>query len=146
MTAFAVGTAEWMTGWKRSAATFWGIHIFSLIVLSFIISVGLHQLRRIGLQASELARDVGPSAGYFGCLGLVSARLKHPWHWFTGLMILLLLVINMFLPPGSGENISVKFSADLAHLLAFPFGWLSSFIRPGSYPRNFLRSNHRCSL
>jgi hypothetical protein len=123
--AFAVGLAEWMTGWKRTAATFWGVHLSALILLSLIMSLAAHQLRNIGLEASELARDVGPSAGYFACLGLVSARLKRPWQWFSGGILLIFFVITLFTPPAIGESAKLKFSADLAHLLAFPMGWLS---------------------
>ena len=130
MTAFATGTAEWMTGWKRTAVTFWGIHILSLVLLSIIVLIGYQQLQSIGLESSELVRDVGPSAGYFGCLGLVSARLHRPWHWITGGILILLFTLTLFLPPGSGEDAKIKFSADLAHLLAFPLGWLSGFIWP----------------
>ena len=124
--AFAVGVAEWMTGWKRAAATFWGIHLLSLVLLSLIVSLATHQLRSIGLEAAQLTRDVGPSAGYFACLGLVSARLKRPWNWTSGGILLLFFAIAIFLPAGTGESASMKFSADLAHLLAFPLGWLSS--------------------
>jgi hypothetical protein len=131
--AFAVGLAEWMTGWKRTAATFWGVHLLALILLSLIMSLAAHQLRSIGLEASELARDVGPSAGYFACLGLVSAQLKRPWQWVSGGILLIFFVIMLFTPPTIDENAKLKFSADLAHLLAFPLGWFSGQIdfRPG---------------
>lgn len=124
-----VGLAEWMTSWKRAAATFWGVHLLVLILTSLIISLSLHQLKAIGLEASETARDVGPSAGYFACLGLVSARLKRPWNWFSGTILFAFFVVVLFLPPAAGEDARIKFSADLAHALAFPTGWLSSGIR-----------------
>jgi len=82
--AFAVGLAEWMTGWRRTAATFWGVHLVALLLLSLIVSLFLHQLRTFGVEAAEAARDVGPSAGYFACLGLVSAQLKRPWNLISG--------------------------------------------------------------
>jgi hypothetical protein len=126
--AFAVGLAEWMTGWKRTAATFWGVHLLALILLSLIISMAIHQLRSIGLEATEAARDVGPSAGYFACLGLVSARLKRPWHWVSGGILFAMFVVALFLPAAAGESAQLKFSADLAHMLAFPLGWLSAGI------------------
>ena len=126
--AFVVGLAEWMTGWKRTAATFWGVHLLALVIVSIIISLSLHQLKSIGFEASELARDVGPSAGYFACLGLVSARMKRPWDWVSGSIILAVFAVALFLPPEAGESVHVKFSADLAHLLAYPLGWLSSKI------------------
>jgi hypothetical protein len=128
LTAFAVGLAEWGTGWRRTAATFWGVHLLTLVLLSLIISLAIHQLRAFGIEASEVARDVGPSAGYFACLGLVSARLKQPWNWISGAALFAGFILAFFRSPASGQAASVKFSADLAHLLAFPLGWLSSYL------------------
>jgi hypothetical protein len=113
-------------GWKQTASTFWGVHLLTLILLSLIVSLAAHQLRNMGLEAAEVARDVGPSAGYFACLGLVSANLKRPWQWVSGSVLLLIFAITLFMPPTIGESAKLKFSADLAHLLAFPLGWLSS--------------------
>jgi len=126
--AFAVGLAEWMTGWKRAAATFWGVHLLALVLLSLIVSLLLHQLRAFGLEADEAARDVGPSAGYFACLGLVSSRLKRPWNLVSGALLFAMFVVAIFLPATAGESAPLKFSADLAHMLAFPLGWLSARI------------------
>ncbi len=126
--AVAVGLAEYITGWKRTAATFWGVHVLALILLSIIVSSLAHQLREIGLHATEVARDVGPSAGYFACLGLASARLQRPWQWVTGGIGLVAFVIALFVPATPGESARIKFSADLAHMIAFPLGWLSSAV------------------
>ncbi len=123
-----VGTAEWITGTKRATITFWGVHLLTLILLSLIVSLALHQLRDFGLAASEFERDVGPSAGYFACLGLLSAQLKRPWNWVSGIILFIIFAVYLFLPPGASERAAMKFSADFAHLLAFPFGWLSSFL------------------
>ncbi|MGE5251149.1 MAG: hypothetical protein ACM3QS_13170 [Bacteroidota bacterium] len=134
--AFAVGLAEWMAGWRRAAATFWGVHLLALILLSLIISLSLRQLRAFGIAASEVARDVGPSAGYFACLGLASARLKRPWHWISGATLFPLFILAFAVPAPAGESARVNFSANLAHLFAFPLGWLSSFVR--SSPKSTL--------
>ncbi len=128
LVALFVGLAEWITGSKRAGITFWGVHLLTLVLLSLIVSLALHQLRDFGLAASEIERDVGPSAGYFACLGLVSAQLKRPWNWVSGIVLLILFAVALFLPAGAGENAEIKFSADFAHLLAFPLGWLSSFL------------------
>ena len=130
MVSLFVGLAEWMTGWKRTALTFWGVHLLALAILSLIVSLSLHQLRAFGLEASEAARDVGPSAGYFACLGLISAKLKRPWNWVSGAVLFAMFVTTLFLPAAAGESAKLKFSADLAHLLAFPLGWFSAGIRP----------------
>ena len=126
--AFAVGLAEWLTGSKRAFATFWGMHLLALVLSSLIISLAVHQLRAFGVEASEVARDVGPSAGYFACLGLVSAKMKHPWNLINGITLFAIFLTAILLPAGAGESAAIKFSADLAHMLAFPLGWLSARI------------------
>jgi len=126
--AFAVGAAEWMTGWRRTATTFWGVHLLALVLLSLIVLPFPHLLRAFELEKTEAARDVGPSAGYFACLGLVSARIKHPWNLVSGAALFAMFVIALFLPASAGDSAQLKFSADLAHMLAFPLGWLSARI------------------
>jgi hypothetical protein len=37
-----------------------------------------------------------------------------------------MFVIALLMPADVGENVRIKFSADLAHMLAFPLGWLSA--------------------
>jgi hypothetical protein len=122
--AVFVGMAEWLTGWKRTASTFWGVHLLALVLLSLIVALAEHQLRIVGLEADLLARDVGPSAGYFACLGLVNSRMKHPWNLVSGAALFAMFVIVLFTPAAVGESATLKFSADLAHMLAFPLGWL----------------------
>jgi hypothetical protein len=128
MVAFTSGTAERVTGTRRAALTFWGVHLATLLIQSLVFSLPLHQLGFSQARALFFSRDVGPSAGYMGSLGLVSARLPKPWRWITFGAVLLFLLVSLFLPPRQGETYVVKLSADLAHLLAFPLGWISSII------------------
>lgn len=124
MIAFAVGLTEWRTSSRRAALTFWGIHLLTMFLVSFIISLPLH---RAGVRVGSLvalSRDVGPSAGYFGALGLVIITLKKPWHWIVGGAILAGLVFSM-LTISSKDSLGMELSADLVHLIAFPLGWLS---------------------
>jgi hypothetical protein len=76
-----------------------------------------------------MVRDVGPSAGFFGCLGLVSERLPGKWRWISGGLIWSALIATAFLAPQPGESAVVKLWADLAHIIAFTLGWLSGIIR-----------------
>jgi hypothetical protein len=121
-----VGAAEWLTGTKHTGFTFWGVHLLALMLLTVIITLSHHQLRQFGLEAAIAARDVGPSAGYFACLGLLSGWLKPPANWISGVVLLTAFIIALLIPAASGQDAQVKFSADLAHLLAFPLGWLSA--------------------
>jgi hypothetical protein len=128
LVALFVGLSEWMCGWKCTAVAFWGVHLITLVLLSVIVLLGSFCFPDAGLNAVALARDVGPSAGYFACFGLLSSRLKSPWQWVSGAGMLLVFVVVLVLPPDAGESAALKLSADLAHLLAFPLGWLSSRI------------------
>jgi hypothetical protein len=129
--AMTTGAAEWMTGTRRAALTFWGVHLVTLLVESLLIALPLHTLGFELGTALYLARDVGPSAGAFGCLGLACARLPRPWQWVGGGLVLAALVTVFVFAVITGQR-AVAVSADLAHLLAFPFGWLSSLI--GRWP------------
>jgi hypothetical protein len=128
--AFTTGAAEWLSGTRRAALTFWGVHLAALLVESLLIALPLHVLGFELGTALYLARDVGPSAGAFGCLGLACARLPRPWPWVSGGLILAALVTVFLLDVITGQG-AVAVSADLAHLLAFPLGWLSSLIGGG---------------
>lgn len=120
MVVIMVGAAEWRFGSLRSGAVFWLGHVATLASLAVIT-----RLARV-VSGSESAawiagRDVGPSAGAFACLGLVvrSLRSRHQW-LMGGAVVGALLVDALFLSgPGSSER-----SADVAHLIAFPLGYL----------------------
>jgi len=121
MTALAVGLAEWRTCSRCAALTFWGIHLLSMLLASLTISLPLHWAGvKVGSLVA-LSRDVGPSAGYFGSLGLGTATLKKPWHWIAGGAIFAGLVYSMMIISGK-NSLGMDLSADLAHLIAFPLG------------------------
>ncbi len=130
MVAITSGVAEWTTSTWRAALTFWGVHLATLLIESLIFILPLHQLGFAQARALFFSRDVGPSAGFMGSLGLVSSGLPRPWRWVAFSVILLFLLVSLFLPPRVGETQTVKLSADLAHLIAFPLGWISSSLWP----------------
>jgi hypothetical protein len=128
MVAFTSGVAEWVTGSLRAALTFWGVHLVTLVLESLIFFLPLHQIGFIQARAIFFLRGVGPSAGYMGSLGLITTFLPKPWRWVAFGALLIFLIIALFLPPRPGETEAIKLSADLAHLIAFPLGWMSAFI------------------
>lgn len=134
MIGLAVGLSEWVGGTIRAFATFWGVHLVTLLAESLLIALplqlaGLH----FGTQLSDI-RDVGPSAGYFGALGLVCALLPRPWRYVGAVGVLGYLLASTAMPPEPGEVLALKLSADLAHLIAFPLGWLSLSLWPRRLP------------
>jgi hypothetical protein len=128
MVAFTSGTAEWIYGSWRAALTFWSVHLITLVLESMLFLLPLHQLGFTQARTLFFSRDVGPSAGYMGSLGLVTTFLPKPWRWVAFGIIFAFLVISLFLPPGAGETQAIKLSADLAHLIAFPLGWMTAFV------------------
>ncbi len=123
---FSIGLVEWLAGTKRAMATFWGVHLLTLLVESLLIILPLHRLGYGRGTALTLVRDVGPSAGYFGCLGFASRCLSSRLGPLINGFILAILLINLFKPASYEEDRNTKFFADLAHLIAFPLGWLAA--------------------
>jgi hypothetical protein len=128
MVAFTSGVAEWVTTSLRAALTFWGVHLVTLALESLLFLLPLHQLGFTQARALFFLRDVGPSAGYMGSLGLITTFLPKPWRWVAFGAIILFLIAVLFIPPVAGETKAVKLSADLAHLIAFPLGWMSAYL------------------
>lgn len=112
--AVMVGSAELRTSTRRTALTFWGVHLLTLLALT------------TPLFEKPMARDVGPSAGYFACLGLAITTLPNRPRWLAFFGVMILLTIALFQPPRDGLPVAVKFSADAAHLIAFPLGFVIS--------------------
>ena len=99
----------------------------------FVLAVGIAlplawlETHRGALLLSVL--DVGPSAGYYGCLGVAIAGLQTKRR--TALTVVIVVVLTARLTwstmhlPDEGRMMS----ADLAHLVAFPMGLLWHFKR-----------------
>jgi hypothetical protein len=120
--AGVVGSAEWRTSSRRAAVTFWGVHLVVLLLLSIGLATPLRWLNTEQAKALAVARDVGPSAGYLACLGLLCSTLPRRPRWALSSVIVGGLVVALFLPPAADLTAAVKLSADAAHLLAFPLG------------------------
>ena len=124
MVTVTSGIVEWRCGSGRAALTFWGVHLVTLLLESLLFLLPLHQLGFTQARALFFSRDVGPSAGYMASLGLITTFLPKPWRWVAFGAILAFLVISLFLPARSGVTPAIKLADDLAHLIAFPLGWM----------------------
>ncbi len=134
-----VGTAEWLAGTLAAFLVFWGVHLATLLAESVAVAYPMHLMHLTLGTGLFVARDVGPSAGAFGALGLVIGLLPRPWRWIGGGVILAALLAVILTLPGSGDEATLSLTADLAHLIAFPLGWLmASKIKPRSGATNSL--------
>lgn len=122
MLAGCVGSAERRVGTWRAAAAFWGIHLATLLIQSVLLAIPLHHFDLWWGKLLATEHDVGPSAGYYGCLGLICQK-QNPSRrlWLLSVIggILLARVIWSALSP-AGRQASL--GPDIAHLIAFPLG------------------------
>jgi hypothetical protein len=126
-------TAEWLSGSRRTALAFWIPHLGASIGGSLLTWLAVQFYQSPLLNEIYTARDVGPSAGYFGCMGLIVSQLPRPWKHLVGLAIMAGLIGGMVISAQNGAAIDV--AAGMAHLLAFPLGWSISYISFLKSPR-----------
>ncbi len=126
MLALAVGYVEATRGTIPAALTFFAIHLATLLILAIVVLFCHALIPTLHSQLILHTQDVGPSAGYYGCLGLAVAGLKPSIR--GGVITFILIVLSVraahsltYLPVNAQA-----FEADLAHLIAFPLGITSS--------------------
>ena len=127
--AALAGAVEWRSGSLRAAIAFWGSHLVT-IVLSWLLLAPLHLAGSTVGSLLFLARDVGPSAGYVGCLGYVLAGLPARTRAVAlavGVIALAGLLAGA-LPGVSADPAGV--SAALTHLIALPVGFVLGVLTP----------------
>lgn len=122
MLALCAGLCERLAGSLRTLLTFWGVHLATLLILSMFLAIPLHHLDVWWGTLLATEHDVGPSAGYYGCLGLVCWS-QHPSRraWLCALIGLILVarLVWTALAPTDGH---ASLGADVAHLIAFSIG------------------------
>lgn len=121
MISLCVGTLERQAGFWITTCSFLIAHLSTLLFQSGIL-LGIHAwIDQDWTGEWSRTLDVGPSAGYYGCLGVAIFRWKNSncrWLAFVVLSILLLrwmvtATINLY---GS------QFQSDMAHTIAFACG------------------------
>lgn len=119
--AVALGVAEALLGTRRVAVAFWGAHLGTLLVMLGAATA----LSAAGVGLGSLlysVRDVGPSAGYVGCIAALLVALPAKWRrWAVsglGLLLSAVLAVSLTRVPVA----PMALSADFAHLTAFVVG------------------------
>jgi len=119
MLVACVGWAEWQLGTLRSFLLFWSAHVVS-VALTFAALAAVSRLMvHPVIETLRASYDVGPSGGYYGCLGAMSMLHRYRWR-VTGVIAAVLcfrLLLSSALAPDLG-----RLDADLCHLIAFAFG------------------------
>ena len=124
MLGIAVGWAELQFGFWKTLLVFVGIHLTTLLIMFGGIALALSLIESHRGHLLWYARDVGPSAGYYGCLGLAITSLSPQIRTVALVTIISILAIRLgwsaYHLPEEGRVLS----ADIAHLIAFPLGTL----------------------
>ncbi len=126
MLVFSVGWLEITKGPVVAAMTFVGVHLATLMIMSIgiALSTALRETHRGNLL--WYVTDVGPSAGYYGCLGAALVNLGPNFQLPVFAAICLVLAArcgwSSYHLPENGQVMS----ADIAHAIAFPLGFMIS--------------------
>jgi membrane associated rhomboid family serine protease len=123
---------------ERLYGTFATMKLFLTCHLTVLagLSVALLLVATFNSSPSILAltngHDVGPSAGYYGCLGAILMWLPLLRRRSAFLCVLSILLIRLIISVGHLPEGATVVSADVAHLLALPLGasltWLGYIV------------------
>jgi len=121
MISVCVGTLERQSGSWIAAGSFLIAHLVTLLIQSGIL-LGIHAWidQDWSLEWSRTL-DVGPSAGYYGCLGVAIFRWTNTKRWRIALVILSILMLR-WLATATIKPYGSQFQSDIAHAIAFPVG------------------------
>ncbi|HBV64494.1 MAG TPA: hypothetical protein DEF45_15905 [Rhodopirellula sp.] len=139
MLTVCVGLAERCYGTLATIKLFLTTHLLVLITISIIVIVLTTFISSASLLALAEGRDVGPSAGYYGCLGGLLLSLPSRGKHLGFLFVLSILLIRLALSTTHLPENAAVVSADLAHLLAVPLGGCLSrcgYVKPLKASRN----------
>ncbi|QDU92532.1 rhomboid family intramembrane serine protease [Lignipirellula cremea] len=131
MLVLIVGAAERRHPSLTVALVFLGVHLTTLLALSLLALAMDWRGSYYGELLAE-ARDVGPSAGYYGCLGLALHGLPQRYRSLVAGAACLMLVIRLLYAIAFLPEEGRQLNADVAHLIALALGlfvaaaWLRS--------------------
>lgn len=125
-----LGATEALWGSRRVAALFVGSHLLTVLAVLALAAA----LMAGGVSLGSLlygVRDVGPSAGYVGCLGALLLALPPRWRrWALALAAgSLLFALGQTLAAPVEE--AVEISAAVTHVFALVFGVIIGLVLRG---------------
>ena len=130
-----VGWCEWRIGSRRTVVVFVVGHVAVLLLFSGMVAAA----GRLGfdpLAGLWSVKDVGPSAGGYACLGAAVASLRRPGVRLGGVVAavvwLTVLLLYRYEQSPAGD---AMLSADVAHLMAVPAGYVLARLTAPRPPR-----------
>lgn len=123
MIGLFLGTLEHFSGSFNSFLIFISAHVITLVAISIGLKIPVHLSDWDMGKTLLIARDVGPSAGYFGSVGAVICFVNPAYQLFVFIGMLILLLVAFFIPPLAHIEPIVKKHADTAHVIALIYGY-----------------------
>ena len=121
MILFCVGILELQSGSWLAAASFLSVHLLTLLIQSGIL-LSVHAWFDHGWTHEwSSALDVGPSAGYYGCLGVAIFRCSSARRGWIIVAVLSVLLLR-WMATATFQQDGAQFQSDMAHAIAFPLG------------------------
>ncbi len=121
MIGVCVGLAEKRVGTWRAMLAFWTVHLATLLIQALLLAIPARQLDVLWIKLLQTEHDVGPSAGYYGCLGLICQKQPEPRRRWL-LAIVGGILISRVIWTALSRTRHASLAADIAHLIAFPLG------------------------
>ncbi len=118
MLTVSVGWAESAFGTVRTMLTFFGAHLATSLILGLVVAIPLTLVGSPWGKLLFYASDVGPSAGYYGCLGLAMTTLSREKRYYV-VVVLIVLLVRLGQAAVTLPEQGRALSANLAHLIAF---------------------------
>jgi hypothetical protein len=115
--------AERRWGSWRTAGLFWGGHLWAVLFVTLGVAAPLYQAGSREGMLLFTASDVGPSAGYWTCIGAIVAVLPVNRRWPIGVLIALALAAMLTVGWRTLATAPDQVVADAAHLVAFLSGF-----------------------
>jgi membrane associated rhomboid family serine protease len=146
MLTVCVGLAECCYGTLATMKLFLTTHLLVLITISVIVVLLATCISSPAFLALAKGRDIGPSAGYYGCLGALLLSLPSTTKRVVFLFVWSILLVRLAVSMTNLPEDAAVVSADIAHLLALPLGgfltWCG-YMTPSdaSHPRSVAHSN-----
>lgn len=124
MLTIAVGFCEYVHGTSAAIKVFFTSHLFVIVGLSLLVVLPAHYAGSDWGTALATQQDVGPSAGYYGCLGAGFASMKSGRRRLAMSVTLMILLVRLVNSVSQLPDLASIASADLSHLVALPLGFL----------------------
>jgi membrane associated rhomboid family serine protease len=144
MLGACLAMAEHRLGTLATIKLFLTSHVTVLLILSVVILMLAHGVGTPSVMALANSRDIGPSAGYYGCLGAILMLFSGRWGVFGFSCVQSILLVRLVVSVSHLPDSASIVSADAAHLLALPLGVLLAwcgYVRPLLIPGQDIESS-----